>query len=201
MKFLSFAGAAVSFCSVFCSVSLLAMDTPPLPLSTPMPKPVPLILLIDGPDAPTASHSVEKAAPAEAVESTVEAAPEPNVVFVQPTVAEVETNTAAVAAKKNNGTINKVWAASIAALLGGTMMDAASSWGKSETNPLLRSANGTFGMRGLMIKGGLAGAMIAPEILMRNNEDAKKKFAIANFIAAGVFSAVVFHNVSIPKVK
>ncbi len=56
-------------------------------------------------------------------------------------------------------------------------------------------------MRGLLIKGGLAGAVFAPEILMRNNEDAKKKLAIVNFIAAGVFSAVVSHNLTVPKLK
>jgi len=195
MKSLPFAGAAL----MFCSIALLADATASLPLSSPVLKPAPLIVLVDGPDAASSGPSALKTAPAETVESTVEAA-EPNIGLVQP-ASEAETNTAAVAARRNSGTINKVWAASIAALLGGTTMDAASSWGKSESNPLLRSANGTFGMKGLMIKGGLAGAMIAPEIMMRNNEDAKKKLAIVNFVAAGVFSAVVFHNLTIPKVK
>ncbi len=196
MKFLSFAGPAL----IFCSVAVLAETTDPLPLSNPLPKPAPLILLIDGPDAAAPAPSAATPASAEAV-PMVETPPDPNVSLVQPAAAEAEANTAAVAANKNSGTINKIWTASIAALLGGTAMDAASSWGKSETNPLLRSANGTFGMRGLMIKGGLAGAVLAPEVLMRNNEEAKKKFAIVNFIAAGVFSAVVFHNLTIPTVK
>jgi hypothetical protein len=72
---------------------------------------------------------------------------------------------------------------------------------KSETNPILRSATGTFGMRGLIFKSGLAGAVLAPEILMRNNQKAKKKFAVGSFIAACVFSAVVFHDMTIPKLK
>jgi hypothetical protein len=196
MKSLSFAGVAL----MFCSVALLADATASLPLSSPAVKPAPLIVLVDGPDAASSALPAMKAAPAEPVESTVDGA-EPNIGLVQPATSEADTSTAAVAAKRNSGTINKVWGASIAALLGGTTMDAASSWGKSESNPLLRSANGTFGMKGLMIKGGLAGAMLAPEIMMRNNEDAKKKLAIVNFIAAGVFSAVVFHNLTIPKVK
>lgn len=192
MKSLSFLGAAL----LFCSVGLLAEPTDPLPLSNPLPKPAPLIILVDGPDAASPALPAANATNVEAVEASPS-----SVGLIQPTPVEAEAKTAAVAPNKNSGTINKVWAASIAALLGGTTMDAASSWGKSETNPLLRSANGTFGMRGLMIKGGLAGAVIAPEILMRNNEEAKKKFAIVNFIAAGVFSAVVFHNLTIPKLK
>ncbi len=192
MKSLSFLGALL-----FCSAALLAEATDPLPLSNPLPKPAPLIILVDGPDAAGPALPAANATVAEAVE----ASPTSNVPPVQPVPAEGEANTAAVATNKNSGTINKVWAASIAALLGGTTMDAASSWGKSESNPILRSANGTFGMRGLLIKGGLAGAVIAPEILMRNNEEAKKKFAIVNFVAAGVFSAVVFHNLTIPKLK
>jgi hypothetical protein len=193
MKSLPFLGAAL----LFCSAALLAEATDPLPQLNPPPKPAPLIILIEGPDAASPALPAANAAPVEAVE----ASPASNVAAVQPAPAEAEANTAAVAANKSSGTINKVWAASIAALLGGTTMDAASSWGKSETNPILRSANGTFGMRGLLIKGGLAGAVLAPEILMRNNEEAKKKFAVVNFIAAGVFSAVVFHNLSVPKLK
>lgn len=191
MKSLFFAGAALTF----WGVTLLAAASDPLPLLNPLPKPVPMILLIDGPDATPPATPIADAAAADAFEPTVEAAP---VALVQPAPAKAEANTAAVAANKNSGTINKIWTASLAALLGGTAMDAASSWGKSETNPLLRSANGTFGMRGFMIKGGLAGALIAPEILMRDNQEAKKKFAVVNFIAAGVFSAVVFHNLTIP---
>ena len=69
------------------------------------------LTLIDGPDA---ASPAANAAPVEAVETP----PDSSVVLAQPAPAEAEANTAAVAAKKNNGTINKVWAASIAALLG-----------------------------------------------------------------------------------
>lgn len=194
MKSLSFAGVSL----LLCTVPLLAEATQSLPLSNPLPKPPPLIILVDGPDAASPSLPTE-AAPTEPAESNAAVAAEPDPGLYQPSPPSTDANTAAVPANKNSGTINKIWTISIAALLGGTTMDAASSWGKAETNPILRSANGTFGMRGLMIKGGLAGAVIAPEILMRNNEEAKKKFAIVNFIAAGVFSAVVLHNMTIPK--
>jgi hypothetical protein len=181
----------------FCGCALFA-DTPlPLPQSNPMPKPAPLILLVDGPDATSSPVPVDRSAP-EAAADSAEVAADPIIVAL-PTPVAVDTNTAAVAAKKGASKIDKIWALSIAAVLGGTTMDAVSSWGKAETNPLLRSANGTFGARGLLIKGGLAGAMIAPEFLLRNNEEAKKKLAIVNFVAAGVFSAVVLHNFTIPK--
>jgi len=196
MKSLSFAAAAL----MLCSVALVADVPDSLPLPSPELKPAPLIVLVEAPDAAGPAALTDKTGSAAPVESTVEAPPEPNIAPVPP-APEAETNTAALAAKRSGGTINKIWVASVAAVLGGTTMDAASSWGKAETNPILRSANGTFGMRGLMIKGGMAGAMLAPEILMRDNEEAKKKFAIVNFIAAGVFSAVVFHNLTIPKVK
>ncbi|MGA7411189.1 MAG: hypothetical protein WBW33_11930 [Bryobacteraceae bacterium] len=197
MKSLSFVGVAL----LLCSAASVAAATDPLPLSSRLPKPAPLIILVDGPDAESSALPAANAAPAEAVEPTVDAVPASYIGLVQPAPVEAEASTAAVAANKSSGTVNKVWTASIAALLGGTAMDAASSWGKAEANPILRSANGTFGLQGLMIKGALAGAVLAPEILMRNNEEAKKKFAIVNFIAAGVFSAVVFHNLTVPKLK
>jgi hypothetical protein len=188
MKSLYYAGALL----IFSGVTLLADGTAVLPLSSVTPKPVPLIVLIDGSEASNYAVPVEKAAPGAALE--------PKIALVQPAGVETETNTAAVEAKKHSSTINKVFAISIGALLGGTAMDAVSSWGKSEANPLLRSANGTFGMRGLAIKGGLAGAMVAPELLMHPDDATKKKLAIVNLVGASVFSAVVLHNLSIPKV-
>jgi hypothetical protein len=206
MKCLRFACAAI----FLSGVTLLAAAGDSLPLQNPLPKPAPLIILIDGPGAdardaatpavPTAS-SIDSNLPADAPEPGSEAAPSAIVALAQPAPPDAEANTAAVPVNKSGETLNKVWAASVAAFLGGTAADAASSWGKSETNPLLRSANGAFGMKGLMVKGGLAGAVVAPEILMRNDPEARKKFAIVNFVAAGVFSAAVLHNISIPKLK
>lgn len=42
-------------------------------------------------------------------------------------------------------------------LIGGVAADSMSSWGCFESNPLLRSADGRFGARGLVIKAGISG--------------------------------------------
>ena len=90
-----------------------------------------------------------------------------------------------------------VWGASVGAMLGATAMDAATSVGKYESNPLLRSADGKFGLRGMAIKGGLAGFTLIPQIFLRNHKELRTKLAIANFIQAGVFSGVAIHNLGI----
>lgn len=89
----------------------------------------------------------------------------------------------------------KLWWASVAALIGASFVDAHSSWGRQELNPVLRDANGHFGMKGVAIKGGIAGGVIAAQyFLLRNNNGAAKSMAIANFGMAGVFGGVAMYN-------
>lgn len=95
--------------------------------------------------------------------------------------------------------VSKVWIASTVALLAATSLDAASSWGKYEGNPLLRSSNGTFGAQGVSLKFAIAGAMLAPQLLFRKNHRATKFFTIANFAQAGMFTGVAIHNFGIPR--
>jgi hypothetical protein len=95
--------------------------------------------------------------------------------------------------------LSKLWAVSSFVLLGATSLDAASSWGKYEENPLLRSADGRFGMKGVSIKLTLAGAMLIPQILFRKNHTATKLFTVTNFAQAGMYGGIAARNFGIPQ--
>lgn len=93
---------------------------------------------------------------------------------------------------------SKLWVASSILLLAATSLDAASSWGKYEENPFLRS-NGRFGAQGISIKLTLAGAMFVPQLLLRRNHTATKLFTITNLAEAGIYGGIAAHNFGIPR--
>ncbi|MFZ0593634.1 MAG: hypothetical protein WAM39_24455 [Bryobacteraceae bacterium] len=94
-----------------------------------------------------------------------------------------------------------VWKISIATMLAATAFDAASSWGKSEQNPLLESSNGTFGAKGLAVKASLAGVSLVPQLIFRKNKDLRKIFTIINFGDTAMFTAIASHNLGIKPVQ
>ena len=100
--------------------------------------------------------------------------------------------------ESSHGLMNRLWITSLFAVAGGTSFDAASSWGKRESNPLLSSANGTFGGKGLGIKVGLAAAVIVPQICLRKHKELRGAFTMGNFAGAGGFTAVALHNLGVP---
>ncbi len=110
-------------------------------------------------------------------------------------------NTYLLTEQKHDRKVNRIWGGSMIAMLAATSMDAGSSWGKREGNPLLASSDGTFGPKGLSIKMGIAAGVIVPELLLRHHKDLKSKFAIGNFAEATIFSGVAIHNfgISAPK--
>jgi hypothetical protein len=90
---------------------------------------------------------------------------------------------------------SKLWVGSIFALTGGTTLDGISSWGKKEANPLLASANGTFGMRGALIKSGLAALILTPQLIHKPKTDEDRKvMTTVNLAGGGVYMAVAMHN-------
>lgn len=95
--------------------------------------------------------------------------------------------------------ISKAWIVSSVVLLAASSLDASSSWGKYESNPFLRSDNGRFEARGVSIKLGIAGAMLAPQILLRKNHTATKLFTITNFAQAGMYTGISIRNYGIPR--
>lgn len=91
--------------------------------------------------------------------------------------------------------LSKLWWASVAAVVAGSAADAHSSWGRQELNPLLRGANGEFGMKAVGIKAAIASGVIGVQYLMlRKNPHAAKYAAIANFGMAGAFGGVAVYN-------
>jgi len=97
--------------------------------------------------------------------------------------------------------VNRLWIASMLAMVGATSLDAGTSWGKREANGFLASSDGTFGAKGLGIKAGMAVGVILPELLLRNHKDLKSKFAVGNFADAAIFTGVSIHNLSVTPAK
>ena len=95
--------------------------------------------------------------------------------------------------------VSKLWVASSMLLLAATSLDAASSWGKYEENPFLRSNDGRFGAKGVSIKLSLSGAMLLPQFLFRKNRTATKLFTLSNFAEAGVYAGIAARNFGIPR--
>jgi hypothetical protein len=93
--------------------------------------------------------------------------------------------------------MHRLWIASMVAAVAGTTLDAATSWGKLESNSLLASSNGTFGGRGIAIKAGLGAGVIIPQICLRKHKEYRAAFIIGNLGEASIFSAATAHNLSI----
>jgi len=95
---------------------------------------------------------------------------------------------------------SRLWVASCVALVAATSADMASSWGRNEANPILRSADGRFGARGVSIKLAMAGAMIAPQFfVMKRAPGSQRLFTIANFLQAGLYTGVAIRNYGVPE--
>ena len=93
----------------------------------------------------------------------------------------------------------KRWAVSLAPLAVSQSLDAASSYGRRELNPLLASSNGGFGMRAAGIKFGVTSALAGVEyFLVRKYPRSAKFFTIVNWTAAGATSALAVHNFRLP---
>lgn len=113
-------------------------------------------------------------------------------------VSQFETNKAE---ERHDRIVNRVWIASMLAMVAASGFDAGTSWGKQEANGLLASPDGTFGARGVSIKAGAAAAIIIPQILFRKHKELRTKLAIGNFAGAGVFTGVAIHNLGIAAPK
>ncbi|MBI4910049.1 MAG: hypothetical protein HY820_40900 [Acidobacteria bacterium] len=88
------------------------------------------------------------------------------------------------------------WKASLVALVTSTSIDAGSSWGRLEANPLLRNGDGRFGAQGVALKavilGGVAGAQY---LMLRKHPHQEKYAAITNFALSGVLTAAAVSNI------
>ncbi len=99
---------------------------------------------------------------------------------------------------QGDGAWKRLWFGSALALAGAEAMDAASSQGASEANPLLRNSGGQFSItRGITIKGlAVGGVLLFEAIVARHHpgRDNFRIFTIANSAGAAALGAVAVHN-------
>jgi hypothetical protein len=95
----------------------------------------------------------------------------------------------------------KVWTASVAVLAAVNVMDARSSVGRYETNPLLRDGQGRFSAgRAIAVKSVASGGIILMQVLLRKRmpeQRLEKPSAIVNFAAAAAVGAVAYRNTKV----
>jgi hypothetical protein len=90
------------------------------------------------------------------------------------------------------------WKISIAAVIASEAMDAFSSRGLHELNPLLANSEGQFGTKATLLKIGLTGALLGMEyVVLRTHPGAAKIFWKINVISAAVTGGVAAHNLSL----
>lgn len=81
--------------------------------------------------------------------------------------------------------------------LGATSADAATSWGRVELNPLLRSADGRFGARGLGLKLGLFGAVELVKWRLAKRYPRERWVRVLSLGPAAAFGGVAVRNWSV----
>jgi hypothetical protein len=96
----------------------------------------------------------------------------------------------------------KAWIASVAALVTVNVLDARSSAGHYETNPLMQDSQGRFSPgRAIAVKSAASGGMILVQLLLRRRnpeQRLEKPSAIVNFAAAAAVGATAYRNTRVP---
>jgi hypothetical protein len=90
------------------------------------------------------------------------------------------------------------WKISIAPVIASEALDAFSSRGLHELNPLLSNSEGQFGTKATLLKIGFTGALLGMEyVVLRTHPGAAKVFWKINVISAAVTGGVAGHNFSL----
>jgi len=85
------------------------------------------------------------------------------------------------------------WNISVAFFAGSQMVDALSSRGRIEANPLL--GHGPFGLRQSAIKGGIVGGVVLTEwLILRRHPDTKRFWTWTNYATGAATAAVAVRN-------
>ena len=91
------------------------------------------------------------------------------------------------------------WMLSVVPLVASEALDASSSWGLRELNPVLAGSDGRFGMKATGIKFSVVGGLVGVEyLLVRKFPRSAKFFSIVNYSAAGITTGLAVHNYSLP---
>lgn len=92
----------------------------------------------------------------------------------------------------------KSWKISLLPLIGGQALDAASSYGMRELNPLLASPNGGFETKATSIKLGAAAAAVGIEyLIVRKYPRSARIFSKLNWTTGIVTTGFAVHNYAI----
>lgn len=93
----------------------------------------------------------------------------------------------------------KRWAISLAPLIASEALDASSSYGLRELNPVLAQPDGRFGMKAAGIKFGVIGGLVGVEyLLVRKFPRSAKFFTVINWTTAGATTGLAIHNYTLP---
>jgi len=89
----------------------------------------------------------------------------------------------------------KAWKVSFAALAAGTTLDAASSYGRPELNPVLAGPNGQFGVKGIAIKGGITvGIFLVERYILKRHPDMERTFTTLNYSVGATYTSTAIRN-------
>jgi len=98
-----------------------------------------------------------------------------------------------------HGNWQKRWAISLAPLIASEALDASSSYGLRELNPVLAQPDGRFGMKAAGIKFGVIGGLVGVEyLLVRKFPRSAKFFTVINWTTAGATTGLAIHNYTLP---
>jgi len=87
------------------------------------------------------------------------------------------------------------WKASVAMLAATSAVDAHSSWGRMEANPMLRNGSGRFGMQGVAIKAAVLGGVVGAQyLLLKKNPQAERFGTVTNVVFSGVLVGAAVSN-------
>jgi len=101
--------------------------------------------------------------------------------------------------QNTHGNWHKKWAISLAPLVASEALDAASSYGLRELNPVLAQPDGRFGMKAAGVKFGVIGGLIGVEyLLVRKCPRSAKFFTVINWTTAGATTGLAIHNYTLP---
>jgi hypothetical protein len=87
------------------------------------------------------------------------------------------------------------WKLSLVPLAASQALDASSSWGMRELNPVLAGPDGRFGARAATVKLGVVGAFVGIEyLLVKKYPHAARAFEKINWAGAAVTTSFAAHN-------
>lgn len=92
----------------------------------------------------------------------------------------------------------RAWKRSLIALAASQSLDAVSSYGMRELNPLMASPDGRFGAKAVSIKAGATAAIVLAEhLIVQKHPAAARLFSHMNWSNAVLTTAVAAHNFAI----